>query len=221
MERDPADRQHNTMICYARKIDSERWWRELGVTEGPERVHEAVKSDEELLGQIRCGSQAALAVLFRRHRDPLYRYLAGLTRNREFAEDLLQETFIRLWRQGSRLPDPIHMSYVYRIAVNLVRDHARRTRETVGLPPDWEQRPSTDHLDLERLAEADVLNRALATLSAAQRITVGLHYFADQPIERVGQILGIPTGTVKTRLHRAYRQLAQAIARQEARHEER
>jgi RNA polymerase sigma-70 factor (ECF subfamily) len=201
------------------KVDKEHRWRDVGVAEGPDRVNEAVVSDEELFRQIRDGSAEALALLFRRHRDPLYRYLVGLTRQRELAEDLLQETFIRLWRQGSRLPDQIHMSYVYRIAVNLVRDHTRRTRETVGLPPDWERRPSTEHLQVERLAEADVVARALATLSADQRITVGLHYFADQPVERVGQILGIPAGTVKTRLHWAYRQLAQAIARQEERHE--
>ena len=85
------------------------------------------------------------------------------------------------------------------------------------MPPGWEE--GADSRAFDQVAERDLVSRALAALSPAQRLTVGLHYFADQPLERVGQILGIPTGTVKTRLHRAYRQLAQALARQEGNHE--
>ncbi len=172
-------------------------------------------SDGALLAAVRAGQKEALALLFRRHRDPIYRYLYGLTKQRELAEDLLQDTFFRLWRQGERLPQDTRIAYVYRIAVNLVRDHVRRVREHPGLPPDWEHRVSRDFQPMERVADVDMVSRALATLSPEQRLTVGLHYFADQPVERVGQILGIPTGTVKTRLSRAYRQLAEVIARQE------
>lgn len=174
-----------------------------------------VVTDETLLAAVRAGHQEALAELFRRHRDPLYRYLYGLTRQRELAEDLLQDTFLRLWRQGNRLPHDTRMPYVYRIAVNLVRDHVRRTREHPGLPTDWEHRVSSDHEPMDRVADLDAVSRALATLSPDQRLTVGLHYFADQPVDGVAQILGIPAGTVKSRLHRAYRKLAQVMARQE------
>ena len=174
-------------------------------------------SDEVLLAAVRLGQKEALAMLFERHRDPLFRYLNGLTGQRELAEDLLQETFMRLWRQGSRLPVDTRIAYVYRIAVNLVRDYMRRNREGPGMPPGWEE--GADSRAFDQVAERDLVSRALAALSPAQRLTVGLHYFADQPLERVGQILGIPTGTVKTRLHRAYRQLAQALARQEGNHE--
>lgn len=173
------------------------------------------ESDAALLAAVRADHPEALAELFRRHRDPIYRYLYGLTGQRELAEDLLQDTFLRLWRQGERLPPDTRMAYVYRIAVNLVRDHVRRTRERPGLPSDWEQRASADPQPIDRVADVDVVSRALATLSPDQRMTVGLHYFADQSVDRVGQILGIPTGTVKTRLHRAYRKLAQVMARQE------
>lgn len=172
-------------------------------------------SDGALLEAVRAGQKEALALLFRRHRDPIYRYLFGLTRQRELAEDLLQDTFLRLWRQGDRLPQDTRMAYVYRIAVNLVRDHVRRAREHPGLPPDWERRVSNDSQSMDRVADVDLVSRALAELSPDQRLTVGLHYFADQSVERVGHILGIPTGTVKTRLSRAYRQLAEVIARQE------
>jgi RNA polymerase sigma-70 factor (ECF subfamily) len=163
------------------------------------------------MAQVRSGNADALARLFDRHGDPLYRYLYGLTGRRELAEDLLQDTFLRLWRFGPRLPPEVHISYVYRIAMNLVRDELRRPEERPGLPDEFGRQESSGASFEEQLAVRDILTRALQVLSIDQQMAVGLHYFADQSVDAVARITGVAPGTVKSRLHRAYRRLADRL----------
>ncbi len=177
-------------------------------------------SDEALLAGIRQGDPNALAMLFGRHGDALYRYLYGLMGRREVAEDLLQDTFLRLWRFGPRLPLDVHMSYVYRIAMNVARDEIRHRSERPGLSDEVGlQGPMAVSTFEDEVAMGDMVTRALSVLTPDQRLTVGLHYFADQPVEAVARITGVPVGTVKSRLHRAYRRLAERLQEMEGGHE--
>lgn len=176
-----------------------------------------IPSDEDLLRLVLHGEQAALTCLFDRHRDALHRLLRGLTGDDFLAEDLLQETFLRLWRAPQALGSVAKgRAYIYRMAVNLAQDHARRQRRERELPRERPPRPGDQTALADAVGERDALGRALRVLSPPQRVVIGLHYHADQPIAEVARILGIPQGTVKTRLSRAYRRLAAALREEDA-----
>lgn len=165
--------------------------------------------DEQLLQDALAGDGSAVEQLVSRYERPLYRMLLGMTGRSAVAEDLVQDTFLRLIRQRAPLD---HVGgWLYRCAANLAIDHARRRRreqlvaeppEAPSAGPDWTDRI----LDRERLAAA------LNQLPADQRQVVALHYFADQSLADVARALALPLGTVKTRLHRAYRRLAAVLA---------
>src|SRR5262245_56119811 len=85
-------------------------------------MHES--DDEQLMAAVTAGDQQALATLVTRHHAPLLGYLYRLTGgNRPLAEDLIQETFLRLLRQRARLADGPFKPWLYKIATNLTRDH--------------------------------------------------------------------------------------------------
>lgn len=166
-------------------------------------------SDEWLLRAAQDGAAGAMALLVTRFERPLYRMLLGLTGRPAVAEDLLQDTFVRLVRQ----PVPLdHVAgWLYRCAENLAIDHARRRgREHLMAEPPEPSAPSDDWTD--RIVDRERLAAAVAQLTLEQRQAIALHYFADQPLADVARILGVPLGTVKTRLHRAYRRLAALLA---------
>ena len=175
----------------------------------------ATPSDEELLGRVGLGDKEALAVLFDRHKEALFRYLRGQVGEASMAEDLLQETFLRIWRTGPRLP-PVSRAqgYLYRVALNLARDHQRRRRPVVPWDPGLEEDQPTDApLMDDDVANREWLHEAIRRLAPAQQTVLGLHYFADRPVDEIAAILDVAPSTVKTRLHRAYRRLA-ALLRQ-------
>ena len=166
-------------------------------------------SDEQLLRAAQDGAGGAMALLVARFERPLYRMLLGLTGRPAVAEDLLQDTFVRLVRQ----PVPLdHVAgWLYRCAGNLAIDHARRCgREQLMAEPPEPPAPSGDWTD--RIVDRERLAAAVAQLTPEQRQAIALHYFADQPLAEVARVLGVPLGTVKTRLHRAYRRLAETLA---------
>ena len=167
-------------------------------------------SDEVLLRRLADGDAAALSDLFDRYHQPLYRFLRRQCGDATFAEDLVQETFLRLMQAQPATRGVRHAkAYLYRIGLHLVHDAGRRRQlearhemETLTLTA----RPGTGIAD--QVAERDALDTAMAALSPKLRNAVALHYFADLSINEIAQILRVPEGTVKSRLGRAYRQLA-------------
>ncbi|HEX6867453.1 MAG TPA: sigma-70 family RNA polymerase sigma factor [Candidatus Limnocylindrales bacterium] len=127
-----------------------------------------------------------------------------ILRDPDLAQDAVQETLIRAWRGLPGLRDPatfdhwLH-SLVAHACIDLVRKRRRRVVE-VELTPIHES-PTLD--DAARVVDRDLLDRALARLEPEARAVVVLHFYLDLPLPRVADMLGIPTGTAKSRLHRS------------------
>jgi RNA polymerase sigma-70 factor (ECF subfamily) len=139
--------------------------------------------------------------------DRLVRVLTLAGGSRSEAEDVVQEAFVRLlgrWPTVSKYEDP--EAWVRKVAFRLLSNRARRARNaaaallrsshgaTVGRSV-----PSGDGVDIDR---------ALATLSSSQRQVVVLHHLLDMPVHQIATELGLPAGTVKSRLARARAALA-------------
>lgn len=173
-------------------------------------------ADEELFREWQQGSAGALEALVGRHHAPLLAHLARLTGDAQVAEDLVQETFVRLVREAHsyRYPRPF-VPWLYTIARNLARNHwqsayQRHVRtgaeqpEAVGHDPDpaeW----------IERLERRHGLQAALAGLSFEQREVLSLRYGQEMSVEDAAATLGVPPGTVKSRAFNALRKLRERL----------
>jgi len=152
--------------------------------------------------------------LFERLRGPLYAHLCRLIGDRERAEELLQDVFLRAYRALPKLPpEANHRAWLYRIASNAARDHHRRQRLRAWLPlPDDEHssaaRSAPDGSALSSgaspdLEEAIAVQAALQTLKPIYREPLILYSIEGLSVAEVAEVLGIGLSAAKMRLARA------------------
>ncbi|WP_243774076.1 RNA polymerase sigma factor [Actinomadura barringtoniae] len=158
------------------------------------------------------------ALVFDRHSDEIHRYVARRL-GPEMAEDVVAETFLTAFSKRSRydLDRPDARPWLYGIATNAVREHRRaevrrnrmlaRTR-TPGTVESFDER-SAARVTAERLQPR--LAAILARLSAADRDLLLLIAWADLSYEEAAQALGVPVGTVRSRLHRIRKKVRRAF----------
>lgn len=171
-------------------------------------------SDEELARRLFQGDDVAARTLLERYQRPLFGLLYRLTGNTADAEELFQETFVRVLRGASRFDCSRRFKpWLYTIAVNLARDRSSRSRHRAN--PELrasEDLPERDDIDHEvRFVERADVARALGELPEAQREAVVLRYFEGLSEPELASALGIPRGTVKSRLHHALSKMREAL----------
>jgi RNA polymerase sigma-70 factor (ECF subfamily) len=177
----------------------------------------AEPSDADLFERSRGGDRAALATLVERHQDGLVNYLVRLAGSRDGAEDLAQETFLRLLtRSGGYRERGQLKAYLYCIATNLYRSHDRRRRRWGLLAPRLEPpapaaRAGQD-VELLRREAGRHLAAALKELPLRYRVPVVLRDVEDWPYEEIALLMGCREGTVKSRIHRGRRLLRDRLA---------
>jgi RNA polymerase sigma-70 factor (ECF subfamily) len=169
------------------------------------------------MSAVMAGDRAALEELVRRHQGPLlgffFRMLDG---DRAQAEDLVQETFLRLLRQRTYERGRAFKPWLYAVATNLARDHLRAARarpvgpgdEMLALLPD--RAPGPDQRAVAA-AETRRVADALARLSEEVRATLVLRYANDLPLADIAAALAVPVGTVKSRLNSGTRRLRELL----------
>jgi RNA polymerase sigma-70 factor (ECF subfamily) len=187
--------------------------------------NQAGVNDRELVTRCQRGDRLAFRTLYRRYQQKIRSTLYQLC-GQDYLDDLVQEVFLRVWRGLPRLRQPEYFStWVYRITWNVASDGrrqiAKRQIETAPVTPLDEDDPRMeipnrpgDSPDLMRLHYEDVLRRGLETLSLEHRAVLVLHDLEDLPQKEIGQILQIPVGTVKSRLHHARNTLRQFLQTQ-------
>jgi RNA polymerase sigma-70 factor (ECF subfamily) len=192
----------------------------------PPRIGKAVTpSDAELVQQALAGSQAAYHALASRYATPAVNFATRMVQDPALAEDLAQEAFARAFAHLSSYdPRRRFISWFFQILHNLTVDHLRRKRPvTASLDameeaghPVFAPSPPAGWPDAraEQLALSRALDAALARIRPEYREAVVLHYREELSIEEVAATMGIPTGTVKTYLHRARKELAAILERQ-------
>lgn len=163
-----------------------------------------------LVLRAQSGDRPALETLLGDVQPALHRYLLGLIRDRSSADDVLQETLVRIYRKLRWLDDPaLFRPWAYRIASReafrfLARRQKTQARDADEALLDDVPGPAPDPPapgDLERLIEH---------ASPASRAVLLLHYQDDLTIDEIAAVLGIPAGTVKSRLAYGLQRLRQA-----------
>lgn len=153
----------------------------------------------------------AIEQLHREHARALWGYALRLTGDAAQAEDIVQETLLRAWRhdvhddgRGSA------RAWLFTVARNLVVDHARSARQRHEAPTDdVPERAEADRVD--SLFDSLVVTDALRSLGEDHRAVVVRAYFGRQSTAEIAAALGVPPGTVKSRLHYGLRALRLAL----------
>lgn len=160
----------------------------------------------ELVERARAGDHEAFSALVNISAGRLYGAAKLILRDPDRAQDAVQEAFVLAWRHVRALRDPEAWdAWLYRLTVRacyrLARTNRRRELAEVYLVTDEDGPPA--ELDFStHVAERDRLSRELGRLPVEQRTVMVLHFYLDLPLTDVADILDIPVGTAKSRLHR-------------------
>jgi RNA polymerase sigma factor (sigma-70 family) len=165
---------------------------------------EAIVDQRGLVERARRGDHDAFTELARGAVTQLDRVARLILRDPELARDAVQEALIRSWHDLPKLRDPERFdAWLHRLTVNACLDLARRRRRRIiEVELDSIDAPTVgDHAGV--LADREIVDLAMGRLDEPGRAIVVLHYFVGLPLTEVAATLGIPIGTVKSRLHRA------------------
>ena len=155
-------------------------------------------------------SETAIQVLYAASYRRLLGQLIGVTGSVAEAEDVVQEAFVRGIDHPARLLGADNPeAWLRTVAVNLARSRWRRAQRLLGLAPRLVEAPPDADTDGHV-----VLLQALGRLPAGQREVIALHHLADLTVEQVADTLGLPTGTVKTRLSRGRAALSTLLVKE-------
>lgn len=169
-----------------------------------------------MIGKVRVATaapdrRAAFAQLVDRDLDRAYRLAGVILGNSHDAEDATHDAVVQAWRSFAGLRDVARFDvWFQRILVNVCRDRLRKRRRS----PVTELRMAGSRSVADRFAGVDdrlALDRAFARLSPEQAITVVLRFHVDLTVEDVAARMGVPVGTVKSRLHAALAALGLAL----------
>ncbi len=180
-------------------------------------------SDSDLMAQVSAGDERAFEILVERHRDRLQAFLYRLCWDWEEALDCAQETFVRLWLARCKCDSRKKFTtYLYTIAHRCWIDYMRRRRARPQTTPLEEQIGSAAQRLLRRIVgqaesperiallryEIFRIRQAISQLAEEQRIVFTLGHLEELPY---AEILGIPVGTVKSRMHYALARLRKLV----------
>ena len=193
------------------------------------RTDLAARTDQEIVVLARAGQEAAYRELIRRYERPLFSLLYRMVRDRELAEDLAQETFIKALNAiESYRPEYKFSSWIFKIANNAAIDHLRRREldtlslegsphaetpeavEATALQIGDRQESPLDAVEARELGGQ--IEQAIAQLRPEYRSCILLRHVEGRAYEEIAEILALPLGTVKTYIHRARNELRQALA---------
>lgn len=167
------------------------------------------KLDKKILEAAKKGDLAAFEQILFLFEKPIFNYIYRLTGRREDAEDLTQETFIKLYKSISSIdPENNVKSWLYKIATNTAYDWLRQKRgkkELYAIDADSDKRFETTDPDptYYNIENAFDMEKALVKIKPAYKTILHLFYYDDLDYKKIANILNIPINTVKTYLRRA------------------
>jgi RNA polymerase sigma-70 factor, ECF subfamily len=188
------------------------------------------RSDVQLMLDVKAGDEQSFALLLQRYRSPLVNFLYRMVRNREQAEDLAQEVFIRVYRaRADYVPSAKFTTWLFRIATNLalnsVRDNRHQRMEisldapAIADAEEGDERPldvADKHPDIEQHLVEEVRRRmirhAIEKLPEKQRAAVLLHKYQELDYNEIAKILECSESALKSLLFRAYESLRIELA---------
>jgi RNA polymerase sigma-70 factor (ECF subfamily) len=186
-------------------------------------------TDQEVVALAQQGSEAAYRELITRYQRPVFALIYRMVRDRELAEDLAQDTFIKVLNHiDSYRPEHKFSSWIFKIANNAAIDHLRRKQlntlslegapdaltadrqEATALQVSGGEESALEELEARELGTQ--IERAIGRLRPEYRACIIMRHVEGRPYEEIATALELPLGTVKTYIHRARNELRDLLA---------
>ena len=149
------------------------------------------------------------------HLDTAYRLARAILRDRDDAQDATHDAFVQAWRKWGTLRDPSRFrQWFERILVNICRDRLRSARSPLR---DISEELAIADDGFSQSQDRDVLGAAIAVLSPEHRVVIALRYYRDLSVGQIAATLGVPEGTVNSRLHYALKHLHATVDAEDGR----
>jgi RNA polymerase sigma-70 factor (ECF subfamily) len=171
-----------------------------------------------LLDRARDGDQSAFEQIYRLHVNRVYALCLRMSADRDLAESLTQDAFVRAWRNLSSFEGRSQFAtWLHRLTVNVVLDQRRRTRRKDARETSLDENPvarqvSETRSRPEQGGDRMDLEKAIATLPEGARSAFVLHDVQGYKIREIAELSDLAVGTIKAQLHRARRLLREALA---------
>lgn len=172
-------------------------------------------SDQDLLKRIDSGDKLAMQALFARHNVFVYRFVLRLVSDESLADDLVNETFIDVWRNAGRFEGNSQVSTWILAIARFKAITALRRRKDVALDdafaaaiPDRSDDPETSMQKKDRVA---IMRACMSHLSQDHREVIDLVYYREKSIDEAAEIVGVPKNTVKTRMYYARKRMFELL----------
>ncbi|WP_366924665.1 RNA polymerase sigma factor [Metallumcola ferriviriculae] len=177
------------------------------------------RDDEEIINQCLAGDKEVFSLLVDRYKKPMVMYIYGMVKNYEEANDLTQETFIKvyknLWKYNSQHK---FSSWLYQIAKNTALDFLRKSKE-IPTEQSFLSEFESDRGNPEETAYRDETRseiiKAMDALPSHLRAILALHHLNGLSYAEISKTLGLPNHTVKNRLFQARKKLKEKLVRME------
>jgi RNA polymerase sigma-70 factor (ECF subfamily) len=180
----------------------------LRVTAGERSATTQGNAQEALVAAAANGDPDAFSLLARSVSDRLYAIASRTLRDRYAAEDAVQDALVEIWRDLRGLRDPTRFqAWATRILVRCCQRQVSRSSRAGWLPERVERADDQS----ARIAERDRVEQAFAKLTTEQRTILVLRYYADMEPADIADVLGIPGGTARSRLHNAHAAMRAAL----------
>ena len=171
-------------------------------------------AEQELLEGVKNSDKSAFKEIYYKHQPILFRYVVYRVQNREIAEDITQETFVRIWNNRSRLdPSKSFFSLIAKVSNNLCYDHFRhqkvKTQHQKKLPGMYKKNPETEH-ELSELKEA-IWNAVNEHLPDKCREIFLLSRNEKKTNQEIAELLNLSKRTVENQLYRALKILRKIL----------
>ena len=168
--------------------------------------------DRDLVEQAQRGDREAFAILARTRGDQLFGIARRIVRDVDLAEDAVQQALVIAWRELPRLRDPERFdAWLQRMLVHACYAEARSKRAWISsiraLPIDGPAAPD----ELASFADRDEVERGFRRLPPEQRAILVLHHYLGLDSSEISEVLDIPAGTARSRLHYAHRAMRAAL----------
>jgi RNA polymerase sigma-70 factor (ECF subfamily) len=182
--------------------------------------------DHRLIAECLKGEKAAFGELVRRYQDRLYNTVYRLVDNAEDAQDVVQDAFLNAYQAlGNFKGDSLFFTWLYRIAVNTAISMKRKHRVAISMDTQREEGVLVEPIDtsefsrpghaLEKAERERRIQNALGRLSAEHRTVLVMKDMEGQKYETMAEVLQVPIGTIRSRLHRARVELRELLSQDE------
>ncbi|MCC7250966.1 sigma-70 family RNA polymerase sigma factor [Hyphomicrobium sp.] len=172
--------------------------------------------DRVLIERIARGDREALKDIYGRHHMRIYRFLVRMTGNEGMAEDIMNEVFLAAWQGASRYEGrSAPLTWLLSIAHNKAASRMRKRQAATALldaAADVADLADTPDIVAQKEDKGRLIRQCMDALSSEHRTIVDLVYYQERSVAEAAEILGIPEGTVKTRMFHARKKLSELLA---------